>query len=353
MRNDNLIVLMLGIIVVFFIGVVMHELRVVLLPFMIALLLSIIFKPIIVFFKRKKLPSAVGLIVVLLTFAAFTFLLGLALYSSIGPFVEALPRYQVRFEQLFSGFSHGIEALLVRINVPPEDLDWQSIVDLSSVSSAMTAGLGTFISFVSNTVLVLLFMLFILADTGGLSTKVTLAFPERYAHRIAGVIENIDLQVRQYLITKSLISLATGTLTWIVLFILGVDFSLIWGFIAFLLNFIPNIGSIIAVIFPFVWSLLQFDDPTHPLLVLALLGAVQVTMGNMIEPRIMAFRLNLSPLLVLVSLIFWGWLWGIWGMILAVPLTATIKIFFENIEPLSPLSVLMSGASKLLSNRSK
>ena len=351
MRNDNLIVLLLGVIVVFFIGVVLYELRVVLLPFMIALLLSIIFKPIVVFFKRKRFPLAVGLVVVLIAFAAFTFLLGLALYSSFGPFLEALPRYQVRFEHLFSGLDRTIEAVLLRLNVPRESFNWQSIIDLSSVSSAMTAGLGTFISFVSNTVLVLLFMLFILADTGGLSTKVKRAFPERYAHRIADVIENIDLQVRQYLITKTAISLATGTLTWFILFLLGVDFALIWGFIAFLLNFIPNIGSIIAVFFPFILSLLQFDDATHPALVLTLLGAVQVTMGNMIEPRIMAFRLNLSPLLVLVSLIFWGWLWGIWGMILAVPLTATIKIFFENIEPLSPLAVLMSGTSNLLKDR--
>jgi predicted PurR-regulated permease PerM len=88
---------------------------------------------------------------------------------------------------------------------------------------------------------------------------------------------------------------------------------------------------------------LQFDSLVQPLLVLILLGGVQMVMGNVLEPRMMAFSLNLSALLVLVSLIFWGWLWGIWGMILAVPLTATIKIFFENIEPFGPVSVLMSG----------
>jgi len=89
--------------------------------------------------------------------------------------------------------------------------------------------------------------------------------------------------------------------------------------------------------------MLEFDSLIIPIVVLFGLGALQMTMGNVIEPRVMGFSLNLSPLLIIVSLIFWGWLWGIWGMILAVPLTATAKILFENIEPLQPISVLMSG----------
>jgi predicted PurR-regulated permease PerM len=125
--------------------------------------------------------------------------------------------------------------------------------------------------------------------------------------------------------------------------VLDVDFPLIWGLLAFVLNYIPNIGSVIAVLFPFFLSLLQFDSLTVPLLVLLLLGGIQMLMGNVVEPRIMAYSLNLSPLLILVSLIFWGWLWGLLGMMLAVPLTATVKIITENIEPLRPLSMLMTG----------
>ena len=98
-----------------------------------------------------------------------------------------------------------------------------------------------------------------------------------------------------------------------------------------------------AVIFPFLVSLLQFDTLTIPILAFILMQVVQTVMGNVVDPKLMAFSLNLSPLLVLVSLIFWGWLWGIIGMILAVPLTATIKIIFENIEALRPVAVLMGG----------
>ena len=186
----------------------------------------------------------------------------------------------------------------------------------------------------------------ILAGAGDLDAKVEHALPSEVAERIATVVRNASAQVRQYLVTKTLISAATGFLIALILWILGVDFPLLWGFLAFLLNFIPNIGSLLSVVLPFLLSLLQFDTLTRPIIALVLMEVVQIVMGNVIEPRVMAFSLNLSPLLVLVSLIFWGSLWGILGMVLAVPLTATIKIIFENIEPLRPVAVLMGGELK-------
>ena len=162
---------------------------------------------------------------------------------------------------------------------------------------------------------------------------------------MAEVLKTVDSQVRQYLVTKTLISLGTGILTWLVLLILGVDFPLVFGFIASVLNYIPNIGSTIAVLFPFALSLLQFESLGVPLGVILGLGGTQMVMGNVVEPRIMGYRLNLSPLLILVSLIFWGWLWGMWGMILAVPMMAAIKIVMENLDPVKPIAALMSGST--------
>jgi predicted PurR-regulated permease PerM len=169
------------------------------------------------------------------------------------------------------------------------------------------------------------------------------AFPAREANQFSAIISNINSQVRQYLVTKTLISLGTGSLAFLILWLTGVDFALVWGFVAFLLNFIPNIGSIFAVGMPVIVSFLQFDTIARPLLVLILLAVMQTLMGNVLEPRLMAFRLNMSPLVVLVSLIFWGWLWGVWGMVLAVPIMATIKIVFENISTMKPFAVLMSA----------
>jgi len=233
-----------------------------------------------------------------------------------------------------------------RFNIEAGDFHWIDAIQLSSITAALTSGLGSFISFVTTTFLVLLFMLFILASSGELGDKVRNAFPEQYADWMAAVLKTVDSQVRQYLVTKTLVSLGTGLLTWVVLMFLGVDFPLVFGFIAFILNYIPNIGSTIAVLFPFALSLLQFDSLSVPLGVILGLGGTQLMMGNVVEPRIMGYSLNLSPLLILVSLIFWGWLWGMWGMVLAVPMMAAIKIVLENLEPMKPLATLMTGTSR-------
>ncbi|MFV1980293.1 MAG: AI-2E family transporter, partial [Rhodothermia bacterium] len=138
-------------------------------------------------------------------------------------------------------------------------------------------------------------------------------------------------------------SLVTGILTTVICLIIGVDFAFLWGFLAFLLNFIPTFGSIIATIFPVLIAFLQFGSIFMTLLVLVLLMGTQFTMGNVVEPRLMGARLNLSPLAILFSIILWAWLWGPWGMVMAVPITVSMKIVFENVTNLKPLSVLMSG----------
>lgn len=343
MKNSSLLSVLLGIITVFVVGVILSELKSVLLPFAIAMLLSIIFKPIVVGLKKRRMPTSLSLLGILIFFFLTLFLLGWVMFSSAESFIESLPRYEAKVTAILSNMQAQVLVWAEMFSLEVSDFSWSDAIQFSSVTSAVTQGLGSFISFVSTTFLILLFMLFILAGSGELAAKVRRAFPAEHADRIAGVISSIDTQVRQYLVTKTLISLGTGLLTFLVLLIVGVDFPLVWGFLAFILNYIPNIGSLIAVLFPFSLSLLQFDTLTVPLMVIIFLGGSQALMGNVVEPRIMAFSLNLSPLLILVSLIFWGWLWGVLGMMLAVPLTATIKIIVENLEPLKPISILMSG----------
>ncbi|MCH8245895.1 MAG: AI-2E family transporter [Bacteroidetes bacterium] len=346
MKNNNLLAVILGLIAVFVIGVVLLELKTVLLPFAISLLLSIIFKPVVLRLKKGRVPMAISLFGVLLIFFLVLFLLGWVVFSSTEALVETLPSYEAKISAFMFNIQASVLALAERFDIQVTDFRWTDAIEFSSITSVLTTGVGSFIKFLSTTFLILLFMLFILAGAGDLAGKVRMAFPEAQANRIGDVVATIDTKVRQYLVTKTLISLGTGLLTFLFLLALGVDFPLIWGLLAFVLNYIPNVGSVIAVLFPFFLSLLQFDTLVAPMLVLIILGGIQMLMGNVIEPRIMAFSLNLSPLLILVSLIFWGWLWGVLGMMLAVPLTATIKIITENIEPLKPLSVLMSGVIK-------
>lgn len=342
MRNTRLITLLLGTLVFLALGLVLRMLAGVVLPFVIALLFSILFKPMVVYLTARRVPMTVALLVVLFWVSLILFIIGLILLLSTEAFLEALPRYEVRFEGLLDQAVVQVRYWADRLGIPVEDLDWSAVVQFSSITSAVTTGVGSVLNFVSTTVLVLLFLFFILAGSGSLVRKLDAAFPTAYAFRLSALVETIENQIQRYLVTKTLISLLAGVVAYGVLLALGVDFPLVWGFLTFLLHYIPNIGGTIAVAFPFTLSLLQFDTFTVPLLVVVLLATIQMILGNILEPRVMAFSLNLSALLILVALIFWGWLWGLWGMFLAVPLTASIKIVFENIASLRPLAVLMS-----------
>lgn len=346
MTDNKLIPVLLSIITVFVLGVILLELRTVLLPFSVALLLSFIFQPIVIYLKKKKIPTVVTLVIVLLSLTTVLFLAGLVVYSSALSFTEEFGRYGERINNISSSAENTLEEIAETLGMEDAgELNLGQFLEASAVTSVVSVGVGSFLNFLSNAFLVILFMLFILAGSGELGAKIKRAFPAETSQRIIGVTENISQQVRQYLAAKTLVSALTGFLLFLVLWILGVDFPIFWGFLAFLFNFVPNIGSFAAVVLPFGVSLLQFPTLTIPLVALILMFVVQTVVGNVVDPRLMAFSLNLSPLLVLVSLIFWGWLWGIVGMILAVPLTATIKIFFSNLEPLRPVAILMGGSA--------
>jgi len=345
-RNSNLPAVFLGIIAVFVLGVILAQLKTVLLPFVVSILLSIIFKPAILGLRERRVPMSIALLGVLILFSLVLFLVGWLLYASTASFVDELPKYEAKMSVMVDDLELALTGWAERFGLMIGEVQWSDAIELTNVTAAITSGVGSFISFLTTTFLIILFMLFILASSGSLANKVRHAFPEQYADWMASVLKTVDSHVRQYLVTKTLISLGTGFLTWLILFLLGVDFALVFGFIAFVLNYIPNIGSSVAVLFPFILTLLQFETLAVPLGVLIGLGGIQMTMGNVLEPRFMGYSLNLSPLLILVSLIFWGWLWGVWGMVLAVPLMATVKIVFENLEAMKPIGKLMNGPDR-------
>lgn len=341
---SRLIAVLLSILTTFAIGFVLLELKVVLLPFAIAALIAILLKPMVHAMRSKGIPMVVAMLIVLASITLVGFLFAIILSSTISQFITELPGYRGKFELLVQDGQQMIERFALVFGIPAEEIEFPQF-NFSAISATARAGLNTIFNFLSTAFLIILFLFFMLIGSGQAEKKITMAFPEDMAARISLAIKNIGSQVRKYLLTKTLISLVTGSLTFLVLWTLGVDFPLIWGFLTFLLNFIPNIGSMMSILMPFLLSLLQFDGWVLPVVALILLAAIQVLMGHLLEPRILGFNLNLSPLLILVSLIVWGWLWGIGGMILAVPLTATIKIILANIETLRPVSVMMSGGN--------
>jgi AI-2 transport protein TqsA len=171
--------------------------------------------------------------------------------------------------------------------------------------------------------------------------------PERAA-RLRALIDQIGSQIQGYLWIKTLMSLLTGAVSYVILTLVGVDFAAFWALVIFILNYIPTIGSLIGVIFPTVLALVQFGSPWPALLVAATLGAAQFTIGNLLEPRLMGRTLNLSPLVILMALALWGLLWGVVGMILCVPITVSLLIVFSHFEATRPIAILLSSDGAIL-----
>ncbi len=337
----GIIAMLIGI---FVLGLILLHLKSVLVPLAVALLLSIIFQPIVLFLRNRRVPTILVLAVVALTLLLVLAAPGYMVYASAASLTRTFDSYMPRIEALMYDVEELAAQIAGQVGLDLADLDLSQIIDISSVTSIASGALGEVASLVANALLVVLFMMFLLASVNQLDTKVKAAYEPDTASRILGIIRRISLQVRRYLIAKALVSAGTGVLVFLVLWLLRVDFPVFWGFLAFILNFIPTVGDLVATLLPTLLALLQFDTLVVPILCFVLLWLVQVVMGNVLQPRLMAFSLNLSPVVVLMSLIFWAWFWGIPGMILAVPLTATIKIIFENIEGLRPLAVLMGSA---------
>ena len=160
------------------------------------------------------------------------------------------------------------------------------------------------------------------------------------------IIDSINMQLQSYLLIKTIISLITAFIVTIILWIYGIDFPIAWGILTFLFNFIPNIGSIIISIFPIIISLIEYGFGFTSISMAVLLVLNQSIMGNLVEPHYMGRQMDLSTVFVLFSLIFWGWIWGIVGMFLSVPIAAGMKIICSNIEQLKPIAVIMGSKAQ-------
>ena len=214
-------------------------------------------------------------------------------------------------------------------------------LDIGKVGAFILRAIGPFVGILGKILLVFLFLVFIVAGRGRFAAKLAGTLDEGRAGRARGIISAIDAQIRKYLVIKTAVSIANGVMVWVVLSSSGVDFAALFGLLAFLLNYIPNIGSFIATVLRVGFAFFQFGTFWTPFWILVVSNGLDMVLGNVMEPRIMGKGLGLSPLLVFFSLLFWGWLWGIPGMILSVPLTAVVKIVCQNVPALRPVAVLM------------
>ena len=217
------------------------------------------------------------------------------------------------------------------------------IKDIDFTNQAKTT-LNFVSSLFSNFFVVLIYVIFMLLEEGNMKGKLLKLFPNK-DHENDGLIRiasKVNASIKTYLVSKTVVSFITGLISYFVFLTFGVDFPVLWAFLIFLLNYIPYVGSLIATVLPAVYSMFQFGDFMYVIYVFVSIQVVQLLMGSIIEPKLMGKTLNLSPLTVLLSLVIWGFLWGIVGMILSVPITAFLVIIMSHFESSRPIAVFLS-----------
>ena len=327
----------LAVVVLFIAGFVLKIARPVLIPFILAVLLSFIIDPALTFLTKCRCPRPGATVLVLALMFVSLYLFGVLAYSGGKALVAELPKYQGRLADLSRFLEQGLGPFKVDLSAALQSLD------INKAGAFILKSIGPFVGLIGKLLLVFLFLVVIVAGRGRFGLKLAGALGEARAGQARAILALIDAQVRKYLVIKTAISIANGVMVWIVLLCFGVDFAALFGLVAFLLNYIPNIGSFMATLLRVGFAFFQFGTFWTPFWVLVVTNGLDLVLGNVIEPRIMGKGLGLSPLLVFFSLVFWGWLWGIPGMILSVPLTAVIKIVCQNVPALRPLAVLMGS----------
>ncbi len=303
-------------------------------PFLLAVFLATLCSPLLSGLRRLGLPNGLAVALIILGLLVIALLLMVFVGRSVNALARELPLCQERLAEFFNKTSLWLNQMGVDIS----NSLLTDYITPGKVMGVVSYGLSLFRGLFTNMFLILLTVLFILLEASSFPRKLQEAStdPDKSLGQVKAMTENIN----HYMGLKALFSLATGMALWILLALIGVDFAGTWGLLAFFLNFIPSIGSIIAAIPAILWALIQLGLPAALLTLLAYL-AVNVTIGNFLEPRFMGRKLGLSPLVVFLSLIFWGWVLGPIGMVLSVPLTMIAKIALASSEETRWIAVML------------
>ena len=323
----------------------------VVLPFTISLLLAITTSPLVKFLEKFHIPRTVSIFLVLFFLIGSIAFMGMVLYSSGRVLVTLYPKYEVRLTEIYIWVARFFE-LPYDEHLSIFDNLWGQIGVRNRARVLTLAFSNAFLLFLRDAFMVALFMVFLLFEAVFFKDKLDRAFEGPRAEQIRRISSDVMTQITRYLSIKFIISAVTGILVGIGLSIIGVEFAAVWGVIQFILNFIPNIGSIAIGVVATLFSLVQFWPAPMPVVATALVMlGVNIVIGYILDPKIMGDRLGLSPLVVLVSLLIWGWIWGFAGLILAVPMIAIIKIVCENFPVLEPISILLGSRKAALAVR--
>jgi predicted PurR-regulated permease PerM len=302
-------------------------------PLVIALLLSLVLGPLVERLHRLRIPRILAILLVIAFILGLGTLLVFVLSSTIQRVVRQVPAYAERLIEL-------AQQLVRALELPSDFLSAGDIVP--QIGSSLVSISGSFLNVLGSLTMVLIFLLFFLLEKPYLRPKVMEALQGPRTERIWKIVGHTNAQIGRSLTVKLVVSLATGVLVWIAFSIIGVEFALIWAVLSFLFNFIPSIGSIVIGVVSVLFAFVQFYPDPSPIIAAGIsMLTIQLVLGNVIDPKMQGDSLKISPVVILISLLFWGWLWGVVGLFLAVPLTVAIKIMTENIPGYEFIGILM------------
>ncbi len=344
----------MGIVAIVLAGFALRQMQAVLVPLILAWMISQLLAPMVKFFAKGRIPAGLAAVLAL-AILLFVFY-WVILYVAVGAIAFANTLQQEHVPRVTAMATDGIRNLSEQFDLFSDDQiqgDIRKQVTGAATETARTlvgiAGkwTGAVLGLLLRLIMIFIMAAFMLLAQPYTENKIRNAFEPEIARRVSKILGSISRQLSHYLAVQFFLSLTTGLLVWLICRIVGVDAAATWGGLAFILNFIPTIGSIIAAVPPVLLALLQFESVWPAVWTLVGILAVNQVIGNIVTPKIMGDQMNLSPMTILLALLFWGWLWGIAGAFLSVIIVASIKIVCENIEPLRPISVLMESGKRM------
>ncbi len=330
-KNNTIVTVSIVLITIVAIVYVLYVGAPIIIPFVIALLFSFALTSLSHYFASKWVFQPLAFLLSLGVYLLIIWIVTWIINSNIQELIKQAPIYQEKLIQMtydIADYFSVDQSVLVqeitsRINIP-----WL----ISDIATGVT-------NIVRSTGAIIFFTVFILLEWRHLRKKISLMTDSQ---QVFNIISMISRDMKMYFGIKTLTSLATSILSYIIMIAFGLDFALFWAFLIFILNYIPTVGSIIAVFFPVIFSFIQFESLSMSVLLFICLTLVQMLIGNIIEPRLMGTKLNLSPLVILLSLLFWWKIWWVAGMLLCVPIMVIINIILAHIPETRGIAVLMS-----------
>lgn len=317
----------------------------IIIPFLLASFIALITSPAMIWMKKKGIRPSIAVLIIISTVLCALWILVQIAGSSINQFAAASDTYQIRLKQITAGWITWLTAKGIDVNS-------DTFNQLINPAKTMTLVVNTLTQFLrgmlTNTFMILLTVVFLLLELAGFPNKLQMALgPD---HGSVPALNRFSQSLTRYLAIKSWVSLVTGLCAYVLCRVIGLDYALLWGIMAFLLNYVPNIGSILAAVPPVMLALVDLSTPKAVAIGMGYL-CINIIIGNLIEPRVMGKGLGLSTLVVWMSLIFWGWVFGPVGMLLSVPLTMIIKIAMESKPETQWIAILLGtdpGESALI-----